>query len=123
MLQYHISMLLEVVLFEHVFYLVHQYIRITQVLRVLRNIVIMLKDNDCSTRSTRGSSIYRFCTDYLSSLNIFLLVEVVLLEHMFYLVPQYIQITQVLRAPRNIVIMPKDNDVQLAAIRLISICT
>ena len=31
----------------------------------------LLTRYDCSTPPTRGSSIYRFCTDYLSSLNIF----------------------------------------------------
>lgn len=41
------------------------------------------------TRSTRGSSIYRFCTDYLSSLNIFLLFEVVLFEQMLYLYKRF----------------------------------
>ena len=42
----------------------------------------LLTRYDCSTR---GSSIYVFCTKYLSSLNIFALLEVVLFEHMFYL--------------------------------------
>ena len=45
----------------------------------------LLTRYDCSTRSTRGSSIYIFCTKYLSSLNILLLFEVVIFEHMFYL--------------------------------------
>ena len=89
------------------------------------NIYELSKFNKRRMLKIRGSSIYIFCTKSLSSLNIFLLFEVVLFIWAIR-EPQYIRITQVLRAPRNIVIILKDNDVQLVqfeAVRLISICT